>query len=66
MDNPYVYIDMANDGVALLDHLKVEKAHIIGTSMGGMSLTHTHTLFPISQIYLLIYIHIAIIIHIIR
>ena len=54
MDNPYVYIDMANDGVALLDHLKVEKAHIIGTSMGGMSLslshTHTHSLFPISQI----------------
>ena len=27
---------MADDGVALLDHLEVDKAHIIGASMGGM------------------------------
>lgn len=33
---PYTLEDMANDGVALLDHLQIEKAHIVGASMGGM------------------------------
>jgi len=28
--------DMALDGIALLDHLQVDKAHIVGASMGGM------------------------------
>ena len=28
--------DMALDGIALLDHLKIDKAHIVGASMGGM------------------------------
>ena len=27
---------MADDGVELLDHLQIDKAHIIGASMGGM------------------------------
>ena len=27
---------MAEDGIKALDHLEVEKAHILGTSMGGM------------------------------
>ncbi len=33
---PYSLSDMANDGVSILDALEVEKANIIGVSMGGM------------------------------
>tara|TARA_B100001057_G_scaffold462478_1_gene515483 strand:+ start:2153 stop:3034 length:882 start_codon:yes stop_codon:yes gene_type:complete len=34
--SPYTLLDMADDGVALLDHLGIDKAHIVGASMGGM------------------------------
>tara|TARA_B100000614_G_scaffold141041_1_gene125323 strand:- start:126 stop:1013 length:888 start_codon:yes stop_codon:yes gene_type:complete len=34
--SPYTLEDMANDGVALLEHLKIKEAHIVGASMGGM------------------------------
>ncbi|WP_334239766.1 alpha/beta fold hydrolase [Terriglobus sp. ADX1] len=33
---PYSMLDMANDAVALLDSLSIERAHIVGRSMGGV------------------------------
>jgi len=33
---PYTLHDMADDGIGILDALKIEKAHFVGASMGGM------------------------------
>ena len=33
---PYTLLDMAEDGIAVLDVLEIQSAHIVGASMGGM------------------------------
>ena len=36
ISSEYTIEDMASDGIAVLDHLKIDSAHILGMSMGGM------------------------------
>ncbi|MCP4760745.1 MAG: alpha/beta hydrolase [archaeon] len=35
IDAPYTLLDMAKDAIGVLDHLKIDKAHICGASMGS-------------------------------
>lgn len=43
---PYKLSDMANDVVGLMDALKIESAHIVGASMGGMIAQEIAISFP--------------------
>jgi proline iminopeptidase len=42
----YSYRHWASDAVAILDHLKIEKAHIVGLSMGGYTVVVMGLLHP--------------------
>jgi pimeloyl-ACP methyl ester carboxylesterase len=42
----YSLQDMARDAVGVLDALQIDKAHIVGASMGGMISQHLAALFP--------------------
>jgi len=35
-NDPYTVRDLAEDAVAVLDHLEIDQAHVIGLSLGGM------------------------------
>jgi pimeloyl-ACP methyl ester carboxylesterase len=46
IQSPYSLQDMARDAVGVLDALKIDKAHLVGASMGGMISQHIAALFP--------------------
>lgn len=54
-DVPYRLSEMATDGMAVLDHLGIEKAHVAGMSMGGMlvqtmAIEHPERLLSVTSI----------------
>jgi len=54
-DKPYTLADMAKDGIAVLDALQIDKAHVVGASMGGMiaqqmAINHQDRLASLSSI----------------
>ena len=54
-DVPYTLSNMAADAISLLDHLDVDKAHVVGASMGGMivqtlAIEHPERLLSVTSI----------------
>lgn len=52
---PYTLSDMADDGFGILDHLGIERAHIVGASLGGMivqtmATEHPHRVLSLTSI----------------
>lgn len=45
-EGPYSFLDHAKELLALLDHLNIHKAHVIGTSYGGEVALRFATAFP--------------------
>src|SRR5262249_51647145 len=43
---PYKMRDMAEDTIALMDHLRIRSAHLVGASMGGMIAQEIAISFP--------------------
>ena len=46
VDTPYLLGDMANDAIGLLDALGIDKAHVVGVSMGGMIVQMVAAQYP--------------------
>lgn len=42
-DAPYSLVDMADDGLGLLDALDIDRAHVVGASLGGL-IAHSMTI----------------------
>ncbi|MEZ4954604.1 MAG: alpha/beta hydrolase [Saprospiraceae bacterium] len=59
---PYILEDMATDGLAILDHLNIPQAHIVGLSMGGMiaqriAISHSERVLSLTSIMSTGYYH---------